>query len=118
MKIEDKFNQAVEEWITHCRNPQVQFSSSSDPIKNCGAFKKIVLMGYEALPLIRQIYDRSSFGNLALAIVQSHGLVSVVNEIVGNDFSIPSEIQGNIFAIEDYTKQWLDKNMNKYLSFL
>jgi len=72
-------------------------------------------MGYRALPLIRQVYDRDSSDNFELSIVQCHGLVSVVREIVGGDFSIPEEIQGRISAIEDYTKRWLDENMGRYI---
>ena len=72
-------------------------------------------MGYEALPLIRQVYDRDSSDNFELSIVQGHGLISVVREIVGDDFSIPEEICGRISAMEHYTKRWLDENMSKYV---
>jgi len=108
------FHQAVEEWIEHCRNPLVQINSSSKPVRNCDSYRKIVSMGYEILPLIRQLYNKDSSDNFALSIVQEHGLVSVVRDIVGNDFSIPKEIHSQISAIEDYTKKWLDENMNKY----
>ena len=113
---EVNFHQAVEEWIEHCRNPHVQLSSSSEPVWDCDSYRKIVSMGYEALPLIRQVYDRENpADDLALLIVQGHGLVSVVREIVGDDFSIPEEIRGRISAMEDYTKRWLDENMGKYV---
>lgn len=115
MSLEDKFHQAVEEWIDHCRNPNVQLSSSYEPVKNCDAYRKIVSMGYEVLPLIRQVYDRENSDDLALSIVQGHGLVSVVKEIVGDDFSIPEKIRGRISAMEDYTKRWLDENMLRYV---
>src|SRR3990167_6993254 len=94
------FHQAVEEWIEHCRNLHVQVSSSTEPVRNCDSYRKIVSMGYEALPLIRQVYDRDSSANFELSIVQGHGLVSVVREIVGDDFSIPEEICGRISAME------------------
>lgn len=111
----DIFYQAFEKWIEHCRSPHVRFSSFSEPIRNCDAYRKIVSMGYEALPLIRQVYDRDSSDDLAISIVKGHGLVAVVREILGDDFSIPKEIRGHISAIEDYTKRWLDENMNKYV---
>jgi hypothetical protein len=112
---EANFHQAVADWIDHCRNPHVQVSSSVEPVRNCDSYRKIVSMGYEALPLIRQVYDRDSSDNFELSIVQGHGLVSVVREIVGDDFSIPEEIRGRIPAMEDYATRWLDENMGKYV---
>jgi hypothetical protein len=113
---EVNFHQAVEEWIEHCRNPNVQISSSAEPVRNCDSYRKIVSMGYEALPFIRKVYDREKSDDLALSIVQGHGLVAIVREIVGDDFSIPEEIRGRISAMEDYTKRWLDENMSRYVS--
>lgn len=57
MGLADNFNQAVQEWIEHCKNPHVQVSSSSEPVRNCDAYRKIISMGREVLPLIRQLYD-------------------------------------------------------------
>ena len=57
MGLEDSFHQAVGEWIEHCRNPQVQVSSSSESVRDCDAYRKIISMGKEALPLVRQLYD-------------------------------------------------------------
>ena len=57
MGLEDSFNQSVQEWIEHCKNPKVQASSNSEPVRNCDAYKRIVSMGKEVLPLIRQLYD-------------------------------------------------------------
>ena len=114
MSLEAKFHQAVEEWIEHCGNPAVQLSSSGEPVINCDPYRKIASMGYEALPLVRQVYDRDSSDNFALSIVQGHGLLAVVNEIVGSDFSIPEEILGRISKMKDYTKGWLDDNMSRY----
>ncbi|PIO08713.1 hypothetical protein COU59_00605 [Candidatus Pacearchaeota archaeon CG10_big_fil_rev_8_21_14_0_10_34_12] len=173
MGLEDNFHQAVGEWIEHCRNPHVQVSSSSESIRNCDAYRKIISLGKEALPLLRQLYDtdasfyvsgqdekgeyaafstkklanrqdfmsalfafqygetaeesntgfnqmtqigrEESEKDLPLSIIKGHGLVSVIREIVGDDFSIPEEIRGRISAIEDYTKEWLDKNMHRYV---
>ena len=57
MGLEDTFHQAVGEWIEHCRNPQVQVSSSSESVRDCDAYRKIISMGKEALPLLRKLYD-------------------------------------------------------------
>ena len=112
---EVNFHQAVEEWIEYCRNPHVQLSSSGESVRNCDSYGKIVSMGYKVLPLIRQVYDRDCSANFELSIVQRHGLVSVIREIVGDDFLIPEEIRGRIFAMKDYTKKWLDENMGEYV---
>lgn len=115
MGLEDNFHQAVGEWIEHCRNPQVQLSSFINPVRNCDSYRKIVSMGYEVLPLIRKVYDRDSSHNFELSIVQKLGLVSVVREIVGDDFLIPEDIRGQTSAMEEYTKRWLDENMGRYV---
>lgn len=110
MSLEDSFDKAVDEWIVHCKSHEVQFSSSILPVLDCDAYRKIVSMGKDALPLIRKVYDRNPDYNLALEIVQAHGLSQAVREIVGEEFKIPEEMCGMILSIEEYTKEWLDKN--------
>jgi hypothetical protein len=130
MELEDNFNQAVGEWIEYCRNSQVQISSFSESVRDCSAYKKIIVMGREALPLIRRLFDDDAIfyasgqkmqmgqdkaeKDLPLSMIKGHGLVLAVREIVGDDFSIPKEIRGRISAMEDYTKKWLDKNIHRY----
>ncbi|MBI5066309.1 hypothetical protein HZA97_08800 [Candidatus Woesearchaeota archaeon] len=111
MSLEELFNQSIEEWVVHCKSPEVQFSSFLKPVFDCDVYRKIVSMGRDALPFIRQFYDKDSYGNLALEIVQGHGLPRAVREIVGEEFEIPEELSGRIILIEEYTKNWLDKNM-------
>jgi hypothetical protein len=112
MELEDNFNHAVEGWMEHCRNPRILVSCSNKPLRNCDPCKRIISMGYEALHLIREVYDRDSSDNFELAMIQGHGLVYVVRKIVGDEFSIPEEIRGNIPTMEEYTKRWLDENLN------
>jgi len=51
MELEDYFHQAVEEWIEHCgRNSHHSFAS---PYLDCDAYRKIISLGPEVLPLIR-----------------------------------------------------------------
>jgi len=57
MGLKDDFNQAIKDWIEHCRNPHIQLSSSAEPVRNCDAYRKIISMGREILPLLRQLYD-------------------------------------------------------------
>ncbi len=105
MSKTDNFHQLIEEWVQHCKTPAVYFGSSSADVRECEPYVKIVSMGYEALPLIRQVYDRDSSDNTGLSILQGDGLVGLVMEIVGKDFSIPKELRGNINAKENYTKK-------------
>lgn len=109
------FDKAVEEWIEYCKTPKVHVSSNPKTITECGACKKILAMNYEALPLIRNLYDTNSSNNFALTGIQGLGLVQLVHDIVGDEFQIPKDIRGNISKMESYTKNWLDENINKYL---
>ena len=113
--LEDTFNKTIDEWIEHCKKPEIQLSSSIQLVRDCEPYRKIVSMGREALPLVRQLYDRDSSGNFELSVVQGHGLLGVVREIAGDDFQIPEEIRGKVPAMEDYTKRWLDENMSRYV---
>ncbi len=58
--LEKKFNLAVERWINHCSKPDAIFNSDLSVVRNCNAYKEILAMGKDALPLIRQLYDRSA----------------------------------------------------------
>lgn len=51
MGLEERFHQAVENWIVHCRNNSV--SSSVERYLDCDAYREIVAMGSAVLPLIR-----------------------------------------------------------------
>jgi len=114
--LEDTFNQAVDEWIEHCRKPEVQYSSSIQSVRDCEPYRKIVSMGSEALPLVRQLYDRDSSSNFELSIVKGHGLSGAVREIVGEDFQIPEVIRGRVTEMEQYTKSWLDSHISEYVN--
>lgn len=59
MRVAEKqeFDKAVVDWINHCRNFDVQISSSSESVRDCDAYRRIVSMGKKTLPFIRQLYD-------------------------------------------------------------
>ena len=114
--LKNSFSHIVNEWIEHCRKPEVQLSSSGKQVRDCEAYRKIVSLGSEALPLIRRLYDLDSSYNFELSIIKGHGLLGVVREIVGEDFQIPQIIRGRVAEMENYTKEWLDNNMSKYIS--
>ena len=110
------FDHAVEDWLEYCRGPRVQISSSSQSVIDCDSYKRIVSIGRDALPLIRQMYDKDSSDNPELSIIQDLGLVAVVKDIIGDDFQIPEQIKGKISAMKDYTIYWLDKYLLEYIS--
>lgn len=115
MSLEEEFNKAVGEWIKYCKKPEVRYSSIRVPVViSCDAYRKIVTMGTPILPLIRKLYDKDSSQDSALGKIKLFGLISTVKEIVGNDFQIPVEGIKNV-EIEQYTKNWLDENMHKYM---
>jgi hypothetical protein len=109
------FEQAVEEWIEYCKTPEVVYSSNPTKMIGCDAYKKLLSMGYRILPSIKKLYDKNSVDNFTLYSIQGMGLVFLVEDIIGKDFQIPDDIKGNTKKMKDYTKNWLDKNMDKYM---
>ena len=117
MSLEEEFNQAIEEWKTHCKKPELKYSSTRFPaVTNCDAYRKIVSMGPKIFPLIRKLYDRDSSKDSKLGKIKLFGLVSIVKEIAGSDFQIPVKGIKNE-GLGQYTKEWLDENMHKYLEY-
>ncbi len=109
MGIETKFEQAVTKWKAHCES--VAHSSFAQDYLRCDAYREIVAMGSQVLPLIRGKYagaDEDAF----FAIL---GWSSAIREITGNKLQIPEEIKGKVDAVRDYTVRWLDENIHKYI---
>ena len=115
MNLEDKFNQLVEEWKKYCSRADVQASSRSDKIRKCEAYRNILKIGQEALPLVRELYNKDSSNDFELSMIQGHGLVCLVKEIVGDKFEIPEKIRGRIKEIEIYTADWLGEYLSRYV---
>ena len=112
MTLTKKFNIAVNQWRNHVVHGEIHIPCSA--IYECEPCRRIVDLGVEALPLIRQLYDTKK--DPSLEIIKSYGLPAIVGLIVGPDeFQIPEEIAGRTDKTEDYTKSWLDKNMYKYV---
>ena len=107
MSLESRFNQAVVEWIEHSKRPDVLVSSSVQPLLDCDAYRGIVAMGSEVLPLILRMLEQPS-EDPKFPLINAHGLAAVVREIVGPKFSVPDEIKGRVSAMGDYTRRWLD----------
>lgn len=104
MGIEERFNQAIEEWRGHCH--RMRFSSRPGDFIECESYIKLVELGEEVLPLIRRLYDRGS-DKPGFESLRSH-LSILVGEIVKDNFQIPEKISGEMSAIEQYTISWLD----------
>lgn len=111
--LEEKFLSAMADWERHAETT-LHFSTNQ-PMLDCDAYRTIISMGKDALPLLRRAYELGSSNDFALVCVKVHGIVHAVRDILGDDFNIPDEIRGNVRATVDYTKNWLDENMNKYL---
>lgn len=111
--LENYFNQMVSQWEDHCE--KVQFYSFRRVYYECDPCREIIGLGYKALPLIRKLCDKPSVDGSKLSSLQAC-LHHVVGQIVGKDFQMPENIRGRVIEMENFTKNWLDQNMNKYLS--
>ena len=61
-ELEEKFKENLEAWREHC----IQKVNSSNPndFLDCDAYREIVAMGKDALPLIRKAYDEKKGQNI------------------------------------------------------
>jgi len=107
MQTQTEFYDVIREWEEHCMRPEVVLSSIGGKVCDCDAYKKIVEMGKADLPMIRQLYDEKTI-DFASQMIKSHGLVKAVQEIVRDEFQIPTEIQGKLREMEQYTARWLN----------
>ena len=114
MALEKKFKKQLKDWKVHCEPFNVQFSSIGigDEIIDCDAYKKLVEMGEEILPLIHTIYSKKFADkdhSHGYSVMKAHGFPKLIREITGKYYVIPPDIQGNVHAIEIYTKKWLSE---------
>lgn len=110
--LETKFNENLKQWKEHC-GKSINYSMATLYL-DCDAYRNIVAMGKDVLPLIREVYDMDSKNDCELKVLQSK-LVNLVKKIVGDEFKIPEWMKGRVTAIEKYTAKWLDENMDKYM---
>lgn len=110
--LEAKFNEEMEKWREHCK--KTMRSSQMIDYVNCQAFKNIVSMGTEVLPLIRRAYDTEHSDTSRPGSLRWN-LSYLVGMITKKELGIPDDIRGKIVEVADYTKKWLDENMRKYL---
>ena len=100
MTMGDDFNQAVEDWEKHCEKPEVQIHSMAGPHCDCDAYRSIVAMGDDALPLIRDYLNNE--GEL------SGWFVYAVLEITGG--KLPEEMRfRGLGERVHYMRTWLNE---------
>jgi len=121
-KLEERFNDALERWKKHCRD-NAHFSFAERYLDS-DAYREIVKMGPEVLPLIKQAYlsESEEIGN------PGQFWVYAIHEIIGDDFRIDvnaadspvkpicSEFVAiDVRGVKQFTLKWLEENMHKYL---
>lgn len=111
--VQETFERDLMDWETHCESPAVVDSSIGELEKACAAYWNIVSMGEEALPLLREVYDRDDYERPGLSCIKAHGLVAAVKDILGDRFFIPEDIQGNLPAMQTYTAYFIDEYLNE-----
>jgi len=118
--LEERFNDALGRWkencIANCRH------SSPMPYLDCDAYREIVLMGKEVLPLIRKAYANETEEDIGNP---GHFWGCAIHEIVGDKFKIEVKednpikpvakgfIGIDVKGLKEYTLRWLDENMDK-----
>lgn len=122
MSLEDNFHQAVEEWRVHCRKNSIH--SMPQPYLDCNAYRQIVSMGPNVLPLIRKEYAKPQE-------VGDPGMLwcYAIKEIAP-DFGLPVEEKDSrspvervaprfvglrVDEVQKATIRWLNENMHKYV---
>ena len=121
MSFEDNFHQAVEEWREHC-------SKTSDPMPqpylDCDAYRRIVDMGPEVLPLIREEYAKpQEIGDPGMhwcyalkEIIPDVGLPSGEKDSGSPVERVAPRFVGlKVNEIQEATIKWLDENMSRYV---
>jgi len=121
VELERRFNDALERWKKHCRD-NAHFSFAEKYLDS-DAYREIVKMGPEVLPLIQQTYASESeeIGN------PRQFWAYAIHEIIGDDFRIDVNADSpvkpvcsefvaiNVRGVKNFTLKWLEENMHKYL---
>ena len=106
-KTREAFEAAVTEWKEHCDD--VKFSSNPKDYLNCDAYRKIVGMGKQVLPLVREKYT----GSDDEAFFSIFGWVCVIQDITGKIVPIPDQDLGMIGNVRDRYIRFLDDYLQK-----
>ena len=123
MPVREEFDQALGEWKDHCKRNS--FYSMPQPYIDCDAYRRIVAMGPEVLPLIREEYSRpQEIGDPGIywcfalkEIVPEFGLAVGEKDSGSAIEKVGLEFIGlRVDEVQRATIKWLDKNISRYLS--
>ncbi len=106
--IEKEFYKNLNEWEKYCKTPKIMCSSNPADLQNCEAYRNLISMGKDALPYIKEVYQKKAREESTLIF---HGLPQLVIDIAGDEFKIPKNIFGKINEIKSFTIKWLEKNV-------
>ena len=107
-QFKEEFYSVADEWKQHCRETSYGFPGKG--FLDCDAYRKIISMGPDVLPLIRDIYSGDEDG----AFFPITGWAFAVEKIVSGSFKIPENLRGKMEPLRDYTIHWLDSNMEEF----
>ncbi len=79
-------------------------------------FDTLAKLQYSEKEKFDKAFGQTEDREVSLSVIKHHGLHVLVREIVGSDFEIPEEIRGRMSEIPDYTKAWIDKNIDRYVT--
>jgi len=121
MDMEEDFKNALNKWKNHISKNN--YHSFAGPYLDCDAYRELVSMGPEILPLIREEYSKEQEFN-----DPGQWWCYLIQEIVP-DFKIkigekdssspvekvsPGMIGVDIDKVREYVLKWLDEKMEKY----
>ena len=98
----DAFGKTVASWRAHCKKQS--FSSNPTDYISCDAYRDIVGMGEQVLPLIREMYA----GKDEDAFFPIFGWASAIREITGRSVEIPDSAAGNVNIMRTLHIEFLD----------
>jgi hypothetical protein len=97
-----EFEAYVDEWREHCK--QFMFNSGSKDRTDCDAYRRIVGMGEQILPFIREKYADDDKADIFL----TSNWPSVIDSIIGRTVDIPESDRYDIDKVRDHYIEFLD----------
>jgi hypothetical protein len=131
--LEKKFSKLFVELVDYCKEHKICYTRNHGPknleeVMQCPAYEQIVQMGPKVLPIIREAIYGGGCGNGTFLSALTGGLIPAVQEIVGEEFSIPEKIRvpegdstGFVWKLSchtdtlcNYTYHWLTEYIFKH----
>jgi hypothetical protein len=103
----EEFNKSLEEWRAYCNS---NFHSQKPGFyMDCEAYRRIVSMGPQALPFIREAYSKEPPRGSKDAYSMKDWLELAIMEITPK-FRMNNKMRPRPEKREKYTRKWLEKN--------